>query len=134
EVNRCVGHPTPRPHIEPIHPDIGSMWTGRFMECHQGIRQTYLPSHDGCFAAGEADGHSGLAAGDRHWYEEFLLFDQVLDESDLAADTRFFKRGLKRVDQRPSRKRLQVSWKGKGGYEAGGGNCRTEARQPGVHQ
>ena len=84
------------------------------MESRHGIGQTCLTGHDGCFTAGDADGHDRLASGNRYGYDQLLLFDHVPNESDLTVDIRFFKRRLKRIDERSSRKRLQVSWKRQG--------------------
>ena len=58
-----------------------------------------------------ADAHGRLASGDRYGYDQLRLFGDVLNESDLTADTRLFKSRLKRINERSSRKPLQVSWK-----------------------
>ena len=60
------------------------------------------------------DAHGRLASGDRYGYDQLLLFDHVLNESDLTADTRLLQSRLKRIDERSSRKRLPVSWKRQG--------------------
>ena len=78
------------------------MLTRRFMEGHQGICQTGLAGDNGCFTAGDADAHGRLASGDCHGDDELLLFDQVLNESDLTPDTGLFKSRLKRIDERSS--------------------------------
>jgi hypothetical protein len=64
--------------------------------------------------ADEADAHGRLASGDRYGYDQLLLFDPVLNESDLTTDTRPFESRFKRIDERSSRKHLQVFWKRQG--------------------
>ena len=84
------------------------------MESRHGIRQTGLTGHDGRVTTGDADGHDRLASRNLYGYDQLLLLDQVPDESDLTVDIRLFKRRLKRIDERSSLKRLQVSRKGQG--------------------
>src|SRR5882724_8150245 len=98
------------------------MLTWRFMEDHQRISQACLARHDGCFTAGNADAHGGLASWHRYGYDKLLLFDHVPNESDLTTDIRFFKSRLKRIDERPSRKHLQVSGKRQSEYNPCGGS------------
>ena len=76
------------------------MLTRGFMEGQQGIRQTGLTGHNGCFTAGDADADGCLASGDRYGYDQLLLFDHVLNESDLTADPRLLKSRPKRIDER----------------------------------
>ena len=67
------------------------------MERRHGAGQTGLAGHDGGTAAGDADGYDRLASGNRYGYDQLLLLDQVLDESDFTRDLRLFKNWLKRL-------------------------------------
>src|SRR5205085_1543172 len=99
-IDRSVGQPTPRLHIEPVHPNIRPVLTGRFMKSHQGIRQTSLTRFDRCFPIAEAEAYGCFAAGDYYGYNELFLFNHVANESDFAADACLCKNRFKRLDER----------------------------------
>ncbi len=77
------------------------MLTWRFMESHQGIRQTRFACHDDPLTGVDSDGHSRFAPWNLYRDNELLFIDQVPDESDFAVDPSLFKRRLERIDERP---------------------------------
>ena len=104
------------------------------MENHQGIGQTCLTRHDGCFTTRDVDAHGRLASGNRYGNDQLLRFDHVPNESDLTVDRRFFESRLQRINERSARKRLPVSWKRQARYNPRVGRFWTYLRQPGVNQ